>query len=68
MGITYKRLREIKIQRRLHWQDIQNGSGISAGTIVKINKDEYITLNNLEKIARFLNCDIGDLVEIKKEL
>ena len=40
-------------------------AGISNDVIAKIDKDEYMALESLERIARFLNVDIGDLVEVK---
>lgn len=64
--ITYKKMREKLIEHNLKWKDIQEITGISNDVISKINKNEYITLRTLERIAEFLKCDIGDLVEIKK--
>jgi DNA-binding Xre family transcriptional regulator len=41
------------------------GTGLTNETVAKINKDEYISLKSLEKLARYFNCKIGDLVELK---
>ena len=32
-----------------------------------MQKNEYVSLESLEKIANVLNCEIGDLVEIVKK-
>jgi DNA-binding Xre family transcriptional regulator len=66
MGITYKGLRETMIEKGIKMQDLHN-IGISNGTVAKINKNEYIRLDILEKIAVYLGKDIGDIVQIKKE-
>lgn len=42
-------------------------SQLSNDTLSKIDKDEYMGLESLEKIALILNREIGDLVEIKKQ-
>jgi DNA-binding Xre family transcriptional regulator len=65
--ITYKRLREKVIERGLKWQDIRKEIGVSNDVIAKINKNEYVTLRTLEKFAEYFGCDIGELVEIKKD-
>ena len=40
---------------------------VSASTFTKMKKNEYVSLESLEKIAKVLDCEIGDLVEIVKK-
>ena len=65
--ITYRKLREKVIESGLRWQDIKKKLGVSNDVVARINKNDYITLRTLERFAEFFKCDIGDLVEIKKE-
>lgn len=65
--ITYRKLRDKVIESNLRWQDIKKDLGISNDVIAKINKNDYITLRTLERFADYFSCDIGDLVEIKKD-
>lgn len=65
--ITYKKLREKVIDKGLKWQDIRKEIGVSNDVIASINKNDYVTLRTLEKFAEYFGCDIGDLVEIKKD-
>lgn len=37
---------------------------ISSATVAKLSKGEYISLEAVDKICRFLDCQIGDIVEI----
>lgn len=64
---SYTGLKVKMAERDLQWQDIHNETGIAWGTISKINKGESITLTSLGRIAEYFNCDIGDLVSIKKD-
>lgn len=66
MGITYKPLRHILIDRNLEMKDLRdkNGANLNSSTITRLNKDEYISLKSIEDICRFLNCRIEDVVEI----
>lgn len=67
MGVSYKKLRIKLAELDLKPKDIVEKTGISWGSMTNINKDGYVNLRTLEVIAEFLNCDIGDLVEIKKD-
>lgn len=66
MGVTYTKLKIKLIEQGKQMVDIHNDTGISWTSLTKINKNKYISLRTLEEIAKYLNCDIGDLVEIKK--
>lgn len=67
MGIDYTKLRIMMVKKRLKWTDLHKKAGIGWGSINKINNDESVTLATLEKICDFFNCDIGDIVSIKKD-
>lgn len=67
MGITYRKMWGLVHERGLKWQDIKQEVGLSNEVIARINRNDYISLKTLEKIARFLHCEIGDLVELKDE-
>ncbi len=41
-------------------------AGISGNILAKLGKDEYVSLESLEKICRCLDCDIGDIVSIDR--
>ena len=66
MGITYKPLRHILIDRNLEMKDLRdkNAADLNSSTITRLNKDEYISLKSIEDICRFLNCRIEDVVEV----
>lgn len=65
--ISYKKLRMKVYDKEMKWHEVKKKVGVSNDVIAKINKDEYITLKTLERFAEYFNCEIGDLVEIKKE-
>ena len=65
--INYKKLWEKRAGTGKTWQEVKNELGLSNQTITNINKNEYISLRTLEKFAEYFDCEIGDLVERKKE-
>lgn len=65
MAISYKKLREIIFDRKIQLKTLCKDTGISHTTLSKINKDEYVSLETLETITKYLKVDIGDLIEFK---
>lgn len=66
MAISYKKLREILFDRSIKMNVLEKDTGISHTTLTKINKDEYISLETLEIIARHLGVDISELISLKR--
>lgn len=67
MSVNYKKM-WIKIaEKEMTNPKVRELAKVSASTFTKIKKNEYVSLEVLEKIAVALECEIGDLVEILKE-
>ena len=64
MGVSYKKLFMILIERDMKKKDLQELAGVSSSTMAKLSKGEYVTMEVLVKICTALNVDIGDVVEI----
>ena len=64
MGVSYKKLFMLLLERDLKNKDLQELAGISSSTIAKLSKGEYVTMEVLVKICAALGTDIGDIVEI----
>ena len=65
MAISYKKLRELLFNKNIKFKVLEKDTKISHTTLSKINKDEYISLDTLELIARYLHVEIGDIVSLK---
>lgn len=62
MAVSYNNMKKRMIDLDLKAKDLKTDAGISQNIMAKINKNEYISLESLEKICRVLKCDIGDVV------
>lgn len=62
MAVQYTKLWKLLIDKRMKRTDLIMSAGISANILAKLGKDEYVSLESLEKICKALNCDIGDIV------
>lgn len=65
MGISYDKLRDILFDRKIKLGELKEGTKLSNEVLAKINKDEHMNTESLERIARYLEVNIGDIVELK---
>ena len=61
--IRYKPLLKLLIDRGIKKQDLQKAANISWSTMAKFNKDEYVSLEVIDRICAVLDCQPGDLIE-----
>ncbi|MGB9804375.1 helix-turn-helix domain-containing protein [Desulfofundulus sp.] len=60
---TYKPLLKTLIDKDLKLQDLREKLRISGATLAKISKGEYVSMETLDKICDFLDCEIQDVVQ-----
>lgn len=65
MAISYNKLWKLLIDKNMKKKDLQHLSGVSSATITKLGRNENVNTEVIQKICSALNCDIGDIVEVK---
>lgn len=63
MAVQYKKLWKMLIDKKMKRTDLIVLAGISANILAKLGKDEFVSMESLEKICKALNCNIGDIVD-----
>ncbi len=63
MGISYKKLWVLLIDRDIKKSSFRKKLNLSSGTWTKLNQGEEVSLSILLRICGYLNCDIGDICE-----
>lgn len=66
MGVSYKKLFKLLIDRNMKKKDLQEKAGLSPASVTKLAKDEYVRLEVLVKVCYALGVDIGDIMEVTK--
>lgn len=61
--ITYKPFLKLLIDKNMKKQDVMKLTGISKATMAKLNTNEYVSLEVVDKLCAALNCQPGDLLE-----
>ena len=62
--ISYKPLFHTLIERGLKKEDLIKAGVASCSITNKLNKGESVTLTTVDKLCKYLNCKIEDIVEI----
>ena len=62
MGVSYDRLFHMMIDCKITNAQLMNMCGFSANIITRLKKDEYISLESVEKICRALDCGVDDIL------
>lgn len=63
MAVQYTKLWKMLIDKKMKRTDLIVSAGISANILAKLGKDEFVSMESLEKICKALNCNIGDIVD-----
>ena len=65
MGISYKKLWKLLIDKDMKKSQLREAAALSSSTIAKLTRNEYVALDVLVRICAVLNCNIGDIAEVK---
>ena len=67
MAVSYNGLWKILIDKNLQKKDLTEELNISSATIAKMGKGEQVSMDVLERICTYLDCNIGDIMSFGKE-
>lgn len=67
MSISYNGLWKKLIDNKMQKKDLSEALGISSATMAKMGKGEPVSLDVLERICVYLDCDIGDIMSFEKK-
>ena len=62
--ISYKKLWKLLIDKDLNKQSLSQVANISASTLTKMSKNQYVNIEMLERICNALDCEIHDIIEL----
>lgn len=65
-NISYNPLFKLLIDKGLKKGEFAKLCGISAPTLAKLSKNEYVAMEVLVRICQTFDCQISDIVEVTK--
>lgn len=66
MGVSFKPLWKTLIDHDLKKGQLKEMAGIASSTISRMNRNEYVSLEVIEKICYALDCQVTDVLEFTK--
>lgn len=67
MSIKYYKLLDLINRRGIGKEELRKEAGFSSATMAKISKNEYVSLEVIDKICRTLDCQPGDILEYQPD-
>lgn len=67
MAVSYKRLFHLMIDKNISNSELMEQAGFSANIITRLKRNNYLSLDTIEKICQTLNCGVDDILEFTLE-
>ena len=62
MRVSYNWLWKLLIDKNMQKKDLIEKLSLSSTTVAKMGKGKKVSMDVLEKICKYFNCNIGDIV------
>ena len=67
MGVSYKKLWKLLIDRDIKKGDLSKMAGVSGTSLAKMARSENVNTDTLVRICTALSCSMDDIMEIVPE-
>lgn len=67
MGISYKKLWFMLVEKEISQATLRKDLKIATGTMTKLRRNEEVALSVILRICAYLNCNIGDICDAVHE-
>lgn len=63
MAVSYKKLFHLMIDKGITNTELMEQAGVSANIITRLKRNNYLSLDTIEKICKVLHCGVDDILE-----
>lgn len=63
MGISYKPLFHLMVERGMKKKDLLEAAGLTSTIVAKFGKNEHVSGDTLEKLCAYFRCQPSDIME-----
>jgi putative transcriptional regulator len=63
MAICYDRLFHLMIDKKMSNAQLKEKAGFSTNIITRLKRNEYVSIESIERICRVLECGVDDILE-----
>ena len=65
--VSYKKLKVLLAEKEISGVEFRKMVNISQSTFTKLNKNEFVSMEVIDRICEKLECDISDVVEYVRQ-
>lgn len=65
MAVSYKKLFHLMIDKGMTNAELMEKGGFSANIITRLKRNNYVSLDSIEKICKVLDCGVDDILEFE---
>ena len=63
MAISYNKLWKLLIDKKMGRTEMALNAGVTKNVLARLSKDEPVSMGSMEKICKYLDCNIGDVMD-----
>jgi DNA-binding Xre family transcriptional regulator len=63
MAVKYDRLFHLLIDRKITNAQLAEKAGVSANIITRLKRNQYLSLETIERLCNTLNCGVDEILE-----
>lgn len=67
MAVSYDKLFHMMIDKRMTNSQLMTKAGFSANIITRLKKNQYISLESIEKLCIAMECSVDDILEFQEK-
>lgn len=68
MKVSYNKLWKLLVDKKMSKADLRKTAQIAPNTLTKMRKDEPVSIDILLRICDKLDCNIGEMMDVTKEV
>ena len=65
MGVSYNRLWKMLIEKNMKRIEMQYLTGISGNILARMGKNQYVSMETIEKICKKLDCTVDEMMDLQ---
>lgn len=65
--ISIRPLKIMMIDHNMNFTELANEIGVSSETIYRMKSSKGISMSTIDKICKYFNCGVGDIIEFREE-
>ena len=67
MSVSYDKLWKLLIDKKMNRTELKDAAGISFNVLAKLGRNEFVSMESLQKICQTLSCNIGEIMDFIEE-